>query len=71
MLKRIALAGIWLYQRSLRLVFPTACRFTPSCSEYARQAFSKYGFCKGFLKAAKRLLSCHPFSGKAGYDPLT
>lgn len=45
------------------------CRFTPTCSEYARQAIIKYGGLKGTYLAVKRLLKCHPFH-KGGYDPL-
>ena len=70
MLARIALCLIGFYQQYVRAYLPPCCRFTPSCSEYARQALLQYGLAKGGLKALKRLLSCHPFSGKAGYDPL-
>ena len=45
------------------------CRFTPTCSEYAKQAISKYGVLKGLFLSIKRILKCHPF-GKYGYDPL-
>ncbi|MEK9147111.1 MAG: membrane protein insertion efficiency factor YidD [Patescibacteria group bacterium] len=46
------------------------CRFTPTCSEYAREAFKKYGIVKGSWLAAKRLTSCHPFSKRPFYDPV-
>ena len=58
------------YQRYVRAMLPECCRFSPSCSEYAKEALIKYGFLKGLIKTVKRLLRCHPFSGKAGYDPL-
>lgn len=45
------------------------CGFTPSCSEYAKQAVQKYGTKKGSAMAAKRLIKCNPFS-KGGYDPV-
>ncbi|MCR5624089.1 MAG: membrane protein insertion efficiency factor YidD [Lachnospiraceae bacterium] len=45
------------------------CIFTPTCSEYAIQAFRKYGFFKGFFLSVKRILRCHPFN-KGGYDPV-
>ncbi|MBQ0055269.1 MAG: membrane protein insertion efficiency factor YidD [Synergistaceae bacterium] len=45
------------------------CRFCPTCSEYAVEAFREYGFCLGFLLAARRLLRCGPWSS-GGYDPL-
>lgn len=45
------------------------CRFYPTCSMYAIQALTKYGFLRGSWKAIKRILKCHPFH-KGGYDPL-
>ncbi|MDR2870000.1 MAG: membrane protein insertion efficiency factor YidD [Deferribacteraceae bacterium] len=45
------------------------CRFYPSCSAYAIEAFQVKGFVKGFFMAVWRILRCHPFS-KGGYDPV-
>lgn len=45
------------------------CRFTPTCSTYALQAFKKYGLFKGFYLASRRISRCHPWGGH-GYDPL-
>ena len=45
------------------------CKYYPSCSEYALQAINKYGVLKGFYKAFKRLMHCHPWS-QGGYDPV-
>ncbi len=45
------------------------CRFTPTCSQYALEALSKYGPFKGSWLAIRRLLRCHPFGG-SGYDPV-
>jgi putative membrane protein insertion efficiency factor len=70
MLKGISVLLINIYQGSLRNILPAACRFTPSCSEYAKQASDKYGFFRGSFKAVMRLLRCHPYSGRAGFDPL-
>lgn len=70
MLKKILLSLIKIYQDYVRIMLPLSCRFTPSCSDYAREAIIKYGSILGTLKAGKRLLLCHPFSGKAGYDPV-
>ncbi|MFH1457654.1 MAG: membrane protein insertion efficiency factor YidD [Candidatus Omnitrophota bacterium] len=70
MLSKIAAKLIRGYQVSLRIILPISCRFTPGCSEYALQAITKYGFLRGSFKAGKRLLSCHPFSGQSGYDPV-
>ncbi|MBO6069144.1 MAG: membrane protein insertion efficiency factor YidD [Bacteroidales bacterium] len=45
------------------------CRYTPTCSQYAYEAISKYGILKGGWLALKRLLRCHPWGG-SGYDPV-
>ncbi|MBM3244836.1 MAG: membrane protein insertion efficiency factor YidD [Candidatus Omnitrophica bacterium] len=71
MLKRASLKLIQIYQKYIRVCIPCTCRFSPSCSEYAASAISKYGFFMGALKAIRRLCRCHPFSGSGGYDPLT
>ncbi|MGE5307919.1 MAG: membrane protein insertion efficiency factor YidD [Deltaproteobacteria bacterium] len=70
MLERVALAVIDIYQKSIGPLLPRACRFVPSCSDYARLAIGKYGFFRGGVKAALRILRCHPFSGRSGFDPL-
>ncbi len=46
-----------------------ACRYTPSCSEYALEALDKHGLVKGLYLATKRYLSCNPWGG-LGYDPV-
>jgi len=58
------------YQKVISPLFPPSCRFYPSCSEYAVQAFAKYGALKGGAKATWRILRCNPFN-KGGFDPLT
>lgn len=63
------LALIWLYQNAVSPFFPSTCRFTPTCSQYAAEAFQKYGLWKGFLLTLNRLRRCHPWGGH-GYDPL-
>lgn len=45
------------------------CRFSPTCSQYARQAIAKYGVRKGGWLACKRVCKCHPW-GASGYDPV-
>ncbi len=45
------------------------CRFTPTCSQYAKEAVAKHGALKGCYLATKRLLKCHPFHA-GGYDPV-
>lgn len=48
---------------------PPACRFTPTCSEYASEAIEHYGLLRGMTIAAGRLLRCHPLH-RGGFDPL-
>jgi hypothetical protein len=48
---------------------PSACRFTPSCSEYAAEALIRHGVLGGTLLALWRLLRCHPLGGR-GLDPV-
>jgi uncharacterized protein len=57
------------YQFLVSPLLPHSCRFYPSCSEYACQAFNKFGFGKGLLLSCKRILKCHPFH-PGGLDPL-
>jgi uncharacterized protein len=59
-----------LYQWLLSPLLPPTCRYTPTCSVYAIQALKKYGPLKGGWLALKRILSCNPWWGKHGYDPL-
>ena len=50
-------------------LLPAACRYVPTCSEYATEAVERHGAFKGGLKAAWRVLRCHPFA-IGGYDPV-
>ncbi|MEJ2102010.1 MAG: membrane protein insertion efficiency factor YidD [Desulfobacterales bacterium] len=63
------LASIRAYQFTLSSVFGQACRFYPTCSNYAYQAIQRYGPFKGVYLAIKRLLRCHPFH-PGGIDPV-
>lgn len=67
---RLALAAIRFYQRSIS---PhkrySSCRYQPTCSCYAQEAFRTHGFCKGLVLSLWRILRCNPFS-KGGYDPV-
>jgi putative membrane protein insertion efficiency factor len=65
---RVVIGLIEVYQAA-RLGRPSPCRFVPSCSQYARDAFAKHGIWKGGWLASRRLLRCHPF-GASGYDPV-
>jgi putative membrane protein insertion efficiency factor len=64
------LAGAFrVYKRVLSPFLPPACRFHPTCSEYAAQAVEIHGAIKGSALAAGRLLRCHPWSA-GGFDPV-
>jgi len=57
------------YKSVVSPLLPPACRFEPTCSEYACEAISKYGLLRGGILAFWRLLRCQPLS-KGGYDPV-
>jgi putative membrane protein insertion efficiency factor len=69
MLSQMVIGFVKLYQKTVSLLFPSTCRFYPSCSEYTIQAIEKYGIMPGGFMGIKRLLRCHPFH-PGGYDPL-
>ena len=64
-----ALKLLRFYKRNISPMNPPACRFIPTCSEYAYEAIDRYGVWKGGWLALKRLLRCHPLC-KGGYDPV-
>ncbi len=57
------------YQLMISPYLPPSCRFTPSCSEYTRQAVVRYGAVKGLFMGLKRLSRCHPASS-GGFHPV-
>ena len=57
------------YQRWISPALPPACRYGPSCSNYALEAIELHGALRGSLLAAWRVLRCHPFA-RGGYDPV-
>jgi putative membrane protein insertion efficiency factor len=65
----VPLVMIRAYQLILSPVLAPACRYYPSCSEYAHQAITRYGILKGSRLALQRLLRCHPFH-PGGVDPV-
>lgn len=76
MSNKITKLTVWLmllpvkfYRRFITPLTPPACRFTPTCSEYAVEALQKYGPIKGSWLAIRRLLRCRP-GGGSGYDPV-
>ena len=63
------LAPVYFYKYCISPLIPAACRYTPTCSEYAAQALTKHGPLKGLWLTIKRIARCHPWGGK-GYDPV-
>ena len=57
------------YKYAISPMFLPACRYVPTCSEYAMEAVDRYGVLRGCLKALWRLLRCHPLA-KGGLDPV-
>ncbi|MBK07602.1 MAG: membrane protein insertion efficiency factor YidD [Deltaproteobacteria bacterium] len=69
MLKRWMLACIWFYQHYISPNTPPACRYHPTCSEYAKQAITRHGWREGGWLAALRIARCHPLH-PGGDDPV-
>lgn len=56
------------YKRMISPLLPRACRYLPTCSEYALESVERHGVLRGGWRALWRLLRCHPLA-KGGYDP--
>lgn len=69
MLKYLGIGLIKFYQGAISPLFPSSCRYVPTCSQYGIEAYKKYGFFKGTWLALKRISRCHPWGGN-GYDPV-
>lgn len=63
---RLAIRG---YQRFISPALPPACRFTPTCSQYAMEALGRHGALRGSWLALRRLARCHPWHD-GGEDPV-
>jgi putative membrane protein insertion efficiency factor len=68
-MKHICIFFIRLYRRFVSPIKPKCCRFTPTCSAYAIEAYEKRGFFVGTALTIWRLLRCNPF-GRPGHDPV-
>ena len=68
-MKAAVIALLHAYKWLLSPWLPSACRYVPTCSEYAEEAIERFGVLRGGVMAAWRLLRCHPFV-KGGYDPV-
>ena len=68
-MKHVVLGLLRFYKARISPQLPAACRYTPTCSEYAMEAIERRGVLIGGFLAARRVLSCNPFS-RGGYDPV-
>ena len=68
-LDTLALQLLRGYKWAISPLFPPACRYIPTCSEYAEEAIDRYGVLRGGAMTILRLLRCHPLA-KGGYDPV-
>ncbi len=68
-MKTFFIHTISLYRRYISPLFPPACRFTPTCSEYAIEAFSRKSTLRALWMTLVRIAKCHPFH-PGGYDPV-
>jgi len=67
--KFVALQLLRAYKWAISPMLPPACRYVPTCSEYAMEAVERYGALRGGWMAFARILRCHPFA-RGGYDPV-
>jgi len=66
---RVLLSALRFYKARISPALPPACRYAPSCSEYAIEAVERHGAWRGSVMAIRRVLSCNPFA-RGGYDPV-
>ena len=68
-MRYLLIAPVRLYQLTLSRMFPSTCKYHPSCSQYAIDALRRYGIVRGTVLAGWRLLRCNPWS-HGGVDPV-
>ncbi|WP_432797469.1 membrane protein insertion efficiency factor YidD [Poriferisphaera sp. WC338] len=66
---RLFIFFVLFYRCTLAHIMGGHCRFQPTCSQYMIDAINKYGPFRGAYRGIKRILRCHPFSKRSGYDP--
>lgn len=66
---RAARALVRFYQLAISPYLPGTCRYQPTCSQYALDAFERHGFFRGVYLTMRRVVRCHPWGGR-GYDPV-
>ncbi len=68
-MKFLVLDLLVVYKVVVSPFLPPACRFQPTCSQYAREAVERYGAVRGTWMGLKRILRCQPFC-EGGHDPV-
>ncbi|MDR3357939.1 MAG: membrane protein insertion efficiency factor YidD [Desulfovibrio sp.] len=69
LVRHLFVLPVRMYQYFISPALPPACRFYPTCSDYAAEAVLRHGALRGAFLALRRLARCHPFGGY-GYDPV-
>jgi uncharacterized protein len=67
--RRVVVFLLLFYKSQISPFLPSACKYQPTCSMYAKEAVERFGVRKGLYLAMKRLLRCHPFA-RGGFDPV-
>ncbi|MFN3918332.1 MAG: membrane protein insertion efficiency factor YidD [Flavobacteriales bacterium] len=65
----LAIFPVRVYQWVISPLFPSSCRYEPTCSQYMAEAMSEWGVLRGWWMGIRRLARCHPWGG-CGYDPI-
>ncbi len=68
-IRNLLLLFVWLYRKLISPIFPSSCRFYPTCSAYSMQALSKHGAVKGSYLSMHRIVRCNPYND-GGVDPV-
>ena len=69
MIVKLLILKIRIYQKLISPLFPSSCRYHPTCSNYFIESLKEQGLFKGIFLGVKRILSCHPWGG-SGHDPV-
>ena len=73
-MKRTVIFLLGVYKKTLSKffvsIFGEACRYSPTCSNYAKEAIDEHGVMSGGYMSIKRFLRCHPFSSRDHFDPV-
>ncbi|UCD04615.1 MAG: membrane protein insertion efficiency factor YidD [candidate division WOR-3 bacterium] len=68
-MSRVLVYVVRAYQLTIGMLLPKVCRFEPTCSTYAIEAFQEHGFFRGLALSLYRILRCNPFC-HGGWDPV-